>query len=146
MDETVQVQIDKQGDLVLSADIRERLGLTPGMTFVAEEGEQGQLHLRAQQALPQVIEKDGVLIVTPPLSPDMESPDRLSPSLTDAVRQHREQRLALLRQSAERGRLTVREFKQSGILGLWKDRTDIEDSSVYARQLREQAQKRGDIS
>ena len=45
-----------------------------------------------------------------------------------------------------RGRLTVREFKQSGILGLWKDRTDIEDSSVYARQLREQAQKRGDIS
>jgi hypothetical protein len=45
-----------------------------------------------------------------------------------------------------RGRLTVRQLKQSGIIGLWKDRTDIEDSSVYARELREQAQKRGDIT
>ena len=45
-----------------------------------------------------------------------------------------------------RGRLTVRQLKQSGIIGLWKDRTDIEDSSVYARELREQAQKRGDIA
>ena len=43
-------------------------------------------------------------------------------------------------------RLTVRQLKQSGIIGLWKDRTDIEDSSVYARELREQAQKRGDIA
>ena len=45
-----------------------------------------------------------------------------------------------------RGRLTVRQLKQSGIIGLWKDRTDIKDSSLYARQLREQAQKRGDIT
>jgi hypothetical protein len=45
-----------------------------------------------------------------------------------------------------RGCLTVRQLRQSGIIGLWKDRTDIEDSSVYARQLRERAQKRGDIT
>ena len=45
-----------------------------------------------------------------------------------------------------RRRLTVRQLKQSGIIGLWKDRTDIEDSSAYARQLRDQAQKRGDIT
>jgi hypothetical protein len=44
-----------------------------------------------------------------------------------------------------RARLTVRQLEQSGIIGLWKDRTDIKDSSVYARQLREQTQKRGDI-
>lgn len=44
-----------------------------------------------------------------------------------------------------RSRLTVRQLRQSGLIGLWKDRDDIEDSTVYARRLREQAQKRGDI-
>lgn len=39
-------------------------------------------------------------------------------------------------------RLTVRELKRSGIIGIWKDRVDIEDSAEYARRLREQAQKR----
>ena len=38
---------------------------------------------------------------------------------------------------------TVGDFRKSGLLGLWKDRSDIEDSAVYARQLREEAQKRG---
>ncbi len=45
---------------------------------------------------------------------------------------------------APRSRLTVRQLRQSGLIGLWKDRNDIQDSSVYARQLRERAQKRGD--
>ena len=47
---------------------------------------------------------------------------------------------------APRSRLTVRQLRQSGLIGLWKDRNDIRDSSAYARRLREQAQKRGDIS
>ncbi len=38
--------------------------------------------------------------------------------------------------------LTADKLLNSGIVGLWKDRTDIDDSSVYARQLREQAQRR----
>ena len=36
---------------------------------------------------------------------------------------------------------TVGDFRNSGLLGMWKDRSDIEDSSVYARQLREEAQR-----
>jgi len=48
-------------------------------------------------------------------------------------------------QTVRRSRLTVRQLRQSGLIGLWKDRNDIEDSAVYARQLREQAQQRGDI-
>ena len=39
-------------------------------------------------------------------------------------------------------RLTARELLQSELIGLWEDRTDIEDSAAYARQLREQAQNR----
>ena len=44
-----------------------------------------------------------------------------------------------------RARLTVRHLRHSGLIGLWQDRDDIGDSSAYARQLREQAQRRGDI-
>ena len=39
-------------------------------------------------------------------------------------------------------RLTARQLLNSNLIGLWKDRTDIVDSAQYARQLREQAQRR----
>jgi hypothetical protein len=39
-------------------------------------------------------------------------------------------------------RLTAHRLLDSGLVGLWKDREDIGDSAAYARQLREQAQKR----
>ena len=48
-------------------------------------------------------------------------------------------------QTITRPRLTVRQFRQLGLIGLWKDRHDIQDSSAYARQLREQAQRRRQI-
>lgn len=38
--------------------------------------------------------------------------------------------------------LTARRLLHSGLIGLWKDRNDIKDSAAYARQLREQAQRR----
>ena len=44
-----------------------------------------------------------------------------------------------------RARLTVGQLRRSGLIGLWQDRADIGDSSVYACRLREQAQERGDI-
>ena len=43
-------------------------------------------------------------------------------------------------------RLTVRQLRKSGLIGSWKDRTDIIDSTVYARSLRERIQNRGNIS
>lgn len=47
--------------------------------------------------------------------------------------------------SRPRARLTVGRLRKSGLIGLWQDRDDIGDSSVYARQLREEAQDRGEI-
>jgi hypothetical protein len=41
-----------------------------------------------------------------------------------------------------RSHLTARQLLHSGLIGLWEDRKDIEDSAAYARQLREQAQRR----
>ena len=46
----------------------------------------------------------------------------------------------------KRTRLTVRQLRQSGLIGLWKNRFDMIDSAVYARQLREQVQQRGHIN
>ena len=44
-----------------------------------------------------------------------------------------------------RARLTVGQLRRSGLIGMWQDREGIGDSSVYARQLREQL-KRAEIS
>lgn len=38
--------------------------------------------------------------------------------------------------------LTASKLFYSGVIGLWKDHKNIEDSTIYARQLREQAQNR----
>jgi hypothetical protein len=38
---------------------------------------------------------------------------------------------------------TARQLLESGLVGIWKDRTDIPDSPTFARELRERAQKRG---
>lgn len=45
-----------------------------------------------------------------------------------------------------RSRLTVRQLRQSGLIGMWKDRDHIRDGATYAHRLRERAQKREDIS
>jgi hypothetical protein len=38
--------------------------------------------------------------------------------------------------------ITARELLNSEIIGMWKDREDIGDSSEFARKLREKAQRR----
>ena len=48
-------------------------------------------------------------------------------------------------EKGSRPRLTARELLHSDLVGLWQDRSDITDSEVYARQLREQAQRRPNI-
>ncbi|HNT78791.1 MAG TPA: hypothetical protein PKH77_27615 [Anaerolineae bacterium] len=48
--------------------------------------------------------------------------------------------LPYLRVAPPAPRMTVGRLRNSGLLGLWRDREDIADSSVYARDLREQAQ------
>ena len=50
--------------------------------------------------------------------------------------------LLLFTPLSKRPRLTAKQLLNSELVGLWKDRTDITDNLDYARQLREQAQKR----
>lgn len=37
---------------------------------------------------------------------------------------------------SKRQKLTARKLRMSGLIGLWKDRSDIGDSVAFARQLR----------
>lgn len=78
--------------------------------------------------LHKVIEKDGELVVT---------------DLPCKKGQHVEL-IVLTESSAELNRspLTARRLLDSGLVGIWKGRRDIADSVAYARQLREQAQRR----
>jgi len=52
--------------------------------------------------------------------------------------------MILLAASAPIGerKLTARRLRRSGLVGLWKNRTDIADSAEFARRMREQAQSR----
>jgi len=45
-------------------------------------------------------------------------------------------------EAASSSHLTVGELRESELIGMWRDREDIEDSASYARKLREQAQRR----
>jgi len=78
--------------------------------------------------LQKAVEKDGEIFLTglPYTKGQFIEMILLSESLTPFSRPH----------------LTARQLLQSDLIGLWEDRDDIEDSSAYARQLREQAQNR----
>ena len=51
-------------------------------------------------------------------------------------------RSASVRAASHQQQLTARELLQSGLVGLWADRDDIDDSLSFARRLREQAERR----
>ncbi len=38
--------------------------------------------------------------------------------------------------------LTARQLVHSGLIGIWKDREEMDDSTTYARRIREEAQNR----
>ena len=50
--------------------------------------------------------------------------------------------IIVLRDESEMQKPKHRSLLDTGIIGMWKDRTDIGNSSAFARQLREQAQSR----
>lgn len=48
------------------------------------------------------------------------------------------------REHTHRAGLTARDLLESGLVGIWADRNDIEDSLAYARRLRREAERRWD--
>ena len=50
--------------------------------------------------------------------------------------------ILLIKNGTDKPPLTARKLLNSGIVGMLSDRADIEDSSKYARSLREKAERR----
>jgi hypothetical protein len=50
--------------------------------------------------------------------------------------------MILLAPSRPKRALSARELRHSALIGLWKNRTDIQDNVTFARQLRNHAQRR----
>lgn len=63
MNRTIEVSLDDAGRILIPAKLRNRLGLTPGMTLVVETGEKDSVRLRPQSERPTLVDKDGILAV-----------------------------------------------------------------------------------
>ncbi len=83
MSQSIQVSLDELGHILIPASLRKRLGLKPGMTLIVEDAEQGGVQLRAQDEMPALVEKDGLLVFAGELLGDV----------TDIVREKRERRI-----------------------------------------------------
>jgi AbrB family looped-hinge helix DNA binding protein len=88
MAELIEVSVDKRGCIMIRAEIRQRLGLAPGMTLVVEECEKGEICLRVQTEFPELVDKEGVLVVRSGATGD----------LTEAVEREHDRRLSDLLQ------------------------------------------------
>jgi bifunctional DNA-binding transcriptional regulator/antitoxin component of YhaV-PrlF toxin-antitoxin module len=91
MSELIEVSVDNQGCIMIPVEIQDRLGLSPGMTLVVEECEKGEMCLRVQREIPELLDKQGVLVVTSGAVGD----------LTDAVGRERAERVYELMQRAD---------------------------------------------
>ncbi len=90
MSQAIKVTLDDSGNILLPASLRDRLHLTPGMTFVVEQDERGGVRLRVQAQPTVLAEKEGILVAKVTASGD----------LSDVVRHERERRVFDLVQRA----------------------------------------------
>jgi AbrB family looped-hinge helix DNA binding protein len=81
MSQVVEVTLDDEGRMVIPAELRERLDLSPGMLMVVEQGDEDTVRLRAQPG-PLLVDKGGVLVISAEALED----------INDITRQERENR------------------------------------------------------
>lgn len=62
MNQPIQLTLDELGHIFIPASQREKLHLTPGMTLVVEECENGDFQLRVASVPTTLVEKDGMLV------------------------------------------------------------------------------------
>ena len=63
MNQLFEISLDELGRILIPEAVRNRLGLTPGMMLVVEQGDTGGIRLRLQPELPKLVDKRGVLVV-----------------------------------------------------------------------------------
>jgi bifunctional DNA-binding transcriptional regulator/antitoxin component of YhaV-PrlF toxin-antitoxin module len=71
MGQTIEVSIDNQGGILLPPELKNRLRLSPGMTMIVEEDDQERLCLRVQTESPDLVDKQGIIVVRAESSEDL---------------------------------------------------------------------------
>jgi bifunctional DNA-binding transcriptional regulator/antitoxin component of YhaV-PrlF toxin-antitoxin module len=90
MGQTIEVLIDNHGGILLPQELKNRLGLLPGMTMIVEEDDEERICLRVRTESPELVDKQGIVVVRAESSED----------LTNVTRRARNRRIAdLLRRS-----------------------------------------------
>jgi len=84
MGQTIEVSIDNNGGILLPQELKNRLGLLPGMTMIVEGNDDDRVCLRVRADSPELVDKQGIIVVRAETSAD----------LTNIVRRERDQRVA----------------------------------------------------
>ncbi len=84
MGQTIEVSIDNQGGILLPQELKNRLGLSPGMTMLVEEDDQERVCLRVRTGSPELVDKQGIIVVRAEASDD----------LTNIIKRERDHRLS----------------------------------------------------
>ncbi len=80
MSDVIEVELDELNRILISPDLRQRLGLAPGMTLIVKEDRSGRVALHIQPESAQLIDKGGILVASVELLDD----------ITEVVGQERE--------------------------------------------------------
>ncbi len=92
MVQRVEVEVDDRGRIGLPPALRDRLGLTPGMTLVVEQESAGGTYLRVREEPARVVIKQGVFVIQAEPAGEFGDP----------VRELREERIASVAGQADR--------------------------------------------
>lgn len=92
MGRTIEVSIDNHGGILLPQELKNRLGLLPGMTMVVEEDDEKRVCLRVRTESSELVDKQGIIVVRAESSED----------LTNVTRRVRERRVSELLHRADR--------------------------------------------
>ena len=76
MGQTIEVSIDNQGGILLPQELKNRLGLSPGMTMLVEEDDQKRVFLRVRTESPELVDKQGIIVVRAESSEDLTNVTR----------------------------------------------------------------------
>jgi len=76
MGQTIEVSIDNHGGILLPQELKNRLGLLPGMTMVVEEDDEERVCLRVRTESPELVDKQGIIVVRAESSEDLTNVTR----------------------------------------------------------------------
>jgi len=84
MGQTIEVSIDNLGGILLPQELKNRLGLLPGMIMVVEEDDEERVCLRVRTESPELVDKQGIMVIRADSSED----------LTNVTRRARDRRIS----------------------------------------------------